>query len=169
LPGSSRSRGWRSKNLAVAGRGVEGLSSFFIRTVVDLSRERFEVLKSSALRVVSAGGSYLLVGRHWVAIARPRWWRNEVLDVLSVDSEEDVAELPFEPGQCDDIDINEFSIEEREDGRIVFSWNCFYKEYTVAIGLAIDPKDAELLDEEVLKIILPHLDFGQMNNAFRPM
>jgi hypothetical protein len=132
--GWSRSRGWRSKKLSVAGRDVEGLSSFFIGTVVDLSRERFEVLRNSALRVVSAGRSYLLVGRHFVAIARTRWWKNKVLNVLSTDSGEDVAELPFEPGQCDYIYINEFSVKAGEDGRIVFNRICFYKEYTLPWG-----------------------------------
>jgi hypothetical protein len=107
--------------------------------VVDLSRERFEVLRNSELRVVSAGGPSLLV------------------------------ELPFEPGLCDDIDINEFNVKAGEDGRIVFNRICFYKEYTAAMELAIGPRDAELLDEEVLKIILPHLDFRLMDNAFRPM
>jgi hypothetical protein len=33
---------------------MNGLISFFIGTVVDFSRERFEVLRNSALRVVSA-------------------------------------------------------------------------------------------------------------------
>jgi len=68
---------------------------------------------------------------------------------LSADSGEDVAELPFEPGQCDDIHINEFNVKAGEDGRIVFSRICFYKEYTVAMGLAIDLRDEELLDEGV--------------------
>jgi hypothetical protein len=125
------------------GEQMNGLISFYIGTVVDLSRERFEVLRNSALRVVSAGRSYLLVGRHFVAIARTRWWKNKVLNVLSTDS--------------------------GEDGRIVFNRICFYKEYTAAMELAIGSRDAELLDEEVLKIILPHLDFRLMDNAFRPM
>jgi hypothetical protein len=128
-----------------------------------------KVLRNSALRVVSAGRSYLLVGRHFVAIARICWWKNKVLDVLSTGSEDDVAELPFEPGQCYDIHINEFNVKAGEDGRIVFNRICFYKEYTIAVGLAIGPREAELLDEEVLKIILPHLDFRLMDNAFRPM
>jgi hypothetical protein len=70
---------------------------------------------------------------------------------LSADSGEDVAELPFEPGQCDDIHINEFNVKAGEDGRIVFSRIRFYKEYTVAMGLAIDPRDEDLLDEGVFE------------------
>jgi hypothetical protein len=51
--------------------------------------------------------------------------------------------------------------------------NCFQPDPLLqgihfAVGLAIGPRDAELLDEEVLKIILPHLDFRLMDNAFRP-
>jgi hypothetical protein len=59
---------------------MNGIISFYIGTVVDLSRERFEVLRNSELRVVSAGGPPLL------------------------------AEIPFEPRQCDYIYINEFSV-----------------------------------------------------------
>jgi len=70
---------------------------------------------------------------------------------LSANSGEDVAELPFEMGQCYDIHINEFNVKAGEDGRIIFSRIRFYKENTIAVGLAIGPRDAELLDEEVLK------------------
>jgi len=93
---------------------------------------------------------------------------------LSADSGEDVAELPFEPGLCYDIYINEFSVKAGEDGRIVFSRICFYKEYTVVVGLAIGPRDAELLEEEVLKnntspSRLPaHGQFFQTNVAVQP-
>jgi len=83
---------------------MNGLISFFIVTVVDFSRERFEVLRNSELRVVSAGGPSLLV------------------------------EIPFEPGQCYDIHINEFNVKAGEDGRIVFSRICFHKEYTLPWG-----------------------------------
>jgi len=86
------------------GEQMNGLISFYIGTVVDLSRERFEVLWNSELRVVSAGGPSLLV------------------------------EIPFEPGQCDCIYINEFSVKAGEDNRIVFSRICFCKEYTLPWG-----------------------------------
>ncbi|MFZ8791268.1 MAG: hypothetical protein ACO2OS_03145 [Thermosphaera aggregans] len=54
-------------------------------------------------------------------------------------------------GQRYDIHINEFNVKAGENGRIVFSRIRFYEEYTVAVGLAIGPRDAEPLDEEVLK------------------